>query len=175
MSYLTWTSQMRSLYPGIYADPGIYAEGYIVFAFPFVRSYVRSFVRPSRSWNLRQSFPQSCIIVSQVEYISRTTHQKAFIFGSYVLGGSASIQWLSRVGLDVNILDTFKKGFTTFLLWKQLMQIVGQTWLNLVTLTCGSWSEGQHDLYFAILWYCLILYIEDYLMYVHHTLGLLIS
>ena len=33
--------------------PGIYADGYIVFAFPFVRSYVRSFVR---SWNLRQSF-----------------------------------------------------------------------------------------------------------------------
>ena len=25
--------------------PGIYAEGYIVFVFPFVRSYVRSFVR----------------------------------------------------------------------------------------------------------------------------------
>ena len=24
--------------------PGIYADGYIVFAFPFVRSYVRSFV-----------------------------------------------------------------------------------------------------------------------------------
>ena len=33
--------------------PGIYADGYIVFAFPFVRLYVRSFVR---SWNLRQSF-----------------------------------------------------------------------------------------------------------------------
>ena len=29
---------------------------YIVFAFPFVRSYVRSFVIPSRSWNLRPSF-----------------------------------------------------------------------------------------------------------------------
>ena len=44
--------------------PGIYADGYIVFAFPFVRSYVRSFVRsfvsslviPERSWNLCQSF-----------------------------------------------------------------------------------------------------------------------
>ena len=35
--------------------PGIYAEGCIIFVFPFVRSYVRSFVRsfvfPSRSWN----------------------------------------------------------------------------------------------------------------------------
>ena len=44
----------------------------------------------------------------------------------------------------------------TFLLWKQLTQIVGQTWLNLVTLTCGSWSEGQHDLYFTVQWFCLI-------------------
>ena len=48
--------------------PGIYAEGYIVFVFPFVRSSVRmfvcsfvrlfvlSFVLPSVTWNLRQSF-----------------------------------------------------------------------------------------------------------------------
>ena len=31
-------------YRAVYT-PGIYAEGYIVFAFPFVRSYVRMFVR----------------------------------------------------------------------------------------------------------------------------------
>ena len=36
------------------------------------------------------------------------------------------------------------------------MQIVGWTWLNLVTWTCGSWSEGQHDLYFTVQWFCLI-------------------
>ena len=36
------------------------------------------------------------------------------------------------------------------------MQIVGCTWLNLVTWTCGSWSEGQHDLYFTVQWFCLI-------------------
>ena len=36
------------------------------------------------------------------------------------------------------------------------MQIVGQTWLNLVTWTCGSWSEDQHDLYFMVQWFCLI-------------------
>ena len=35
------------------------------------------------------------------------------------------------------------------------MQIVGRTWLNLVTWTCGSWSEGQHDLYFTVQWFCL--------------------
>ena len=36
------------------------------------------------------------------------------------------------------------------------MQIVGRTWLNLVTWTCGSWSEGQHDLHFTVQWFCLI-------------------
>ena len=35
-----------------YYTPGIYAEGYIVFVFPFVCS----FVLPSVAWNLRQSF-----------------------------------------------------------------------------------------------------------------------
>ena len=35
------------------------------------------------------------------------------------------------------------------------MQTVDQTWLNLVTWTCGSWSEGQHDLYFTVQWFCL--------------------
>ena len=33
------------LFGGAYYTPGIYAEGYIVFVFPFVRSYVRMFVR----------------------------------------------------------------------------------------------------------------------------------
>ena len=62
---------------------------------------------------------------------------------------------MPRVGLDVKIYNTFKC-FSTFLLWKQLVQIFGQTWLNLVTWTCGSWSEGQHDLYFTVQWFCLI-------------------
>ena len=61
-----------------------------------------------------------------------------------------------RVGLEVKIWDTFKKCFSSFLLWKQLIQKDGQTWLSLVTLTCGSWSEGQHDLYFTVQWFCLI-------------------
>ena len=74
----------------LHYTPGIYAEGYIVFVFPFVRSYVRMFVRsfvrsfvlPSVAWNLRQSFASKfCVKVSQVVYISATTHQKAFIFG----------------------------------------------------------------------------------------------
>ena len=64
---------------------------------------------------------------------------------------------------------------STFLLWKQLMQIVGQTWLNLTTLTCGSWSDGQHDLYFTVQWFCLISWRLFYVCTkknVHHTLGL---
>ena len=51
--------------------PGIYADGYIAFDFPFVCSFVRSCIRslfrnslfvhviPERSWNLCQSFGES--------------------------------------------------------------------------------------------------------------------
>ena len=46
---------------------------------PFVCSYVRSFVRTSfRHVEFASKF---CVKVSQVVYISATTHQKAFIFG----------------------------------------------------------------------------------------------
>ena len=67
--------------------PGIYADGYIVFTFPFVRSSVRplvcslvsSFVRTSVTFVEFAS--KFCVKVSQVVYISATTYQKAFIFG----------------------------------------------------------------------------------------------
>ena len=48
------------------------------------------------------------------------------------------------------------KFFSTFLLRKQLRQIGDQTLVSLVTLTCGWWSEGQHDPYFTVQWFCLI-------------------
>ena len=51
------------------------------------------------------------------------------------------------------------------------MQIIGQIWLYLVTWTCGSLIEGQHDLYFTSRSSDFALYLEDYLMYVHHTFG----
>ena len=64
--------------------------------------------------------------------------------------------WCPGVGLEVKIYDTFKKCFSTFLLWNQLTrQIVGWTSVSLVTLTYGSWSEGHHDLYFMVQWFCL--------------------
>ena len=71
----------------LHYTPGIYAEGYIVFVFPFVRSYVRMFVRSFVRSFVRTSFrhvefaSKFCVKVSQVVYISATTHQKAFIFG----------------------------------------------------------------------------------------------
>ena len=72
-----------------------------------------------------------------------------------------------RVGLEVKTYDTLKKCFSTFLLWKQLMQIVGQTWLNLVTPYFGIMSQydlmfdlkifvGHCDLHFMVQWFCLI-------------------
>ena len=56
---------------GTYWYPGIYADGYIVFAFP-VRSLVRLFM---------EFVSKFCVNVSQAVYISATTYQKAFIFG----------------------------------------------------------------------------------------------
>ena len=66
-----------------YYTPGIYAEGYIVFVFPIVRSYVRSFVCSFVRTSFRrvEFASKFCVKVSQVVYISATTHQKAFIFG----------------------------------------------------------------------------------------------
>ena len=59
--------------------PGIYANGYIVFVFPFVCSFVCLFVRTS--FRSVEFAPKFCVKVSQVVYISATTYQKAFIFG----------------------------------------------------------------------------------------------
>ena len=39
---------------------------------------------------------------------------------------------------------------------KKLRQIVGRTLVSLVILICGSWSEGQHDPYFMVQWFCLL-------------------
>ena len=63
--------------------PGIYADGYIVFVFPFVRLYVRFFVRSFvfNSVTFVEFASKFCVKVSQVVYISATTYQKAFIFG----------------------------------------------------------------------------------------------
>ena len=53
--------------------PGIYADGYIVFAFPFVRSYVRWFVHllvRSLFRNVRGIYVEVFVKVSLVVYIS---------------------------------------------------------------------------------------------------------
>ena len=60
----------------LYYTPGIYAKGYIVFVFPFVLSLLSiTFVEFASKFLVK---------VSLSEYISLTTHQKAFIFGPWV-------------------------------------------------------------------------------------------
>ena len=80
--YYRITSDKRNCSPlhCRYYTPGIYAEGYIVFVFPFVRSYVRSFDR-SYFRPVRGITAKFYVQATRVEYISPTTHQKAFIFG----------------------------------------------------------------------------------------------
>ena len=107
--YIYWTKIHLDITTFLYRFYiGIYAEGYIVFVFPifraFVRWYVHSFVHPSRSCNLRQSFPQICVKVSHEPLISKHSY-----LNHMYLGGSAFIPWLltqgpcPRVGLEVNI------------------------------------------------------------------------
>ena len=74
-------------------------------------------------------------------------------------GGLAFILWLLTSGSmpragakGQNLGHLSQSVFLLSLLWKYLMQIFGQT----LTRTCGSWSEGQHDLYFMFQWFCLI-------------------
>ena len=71
------------LVTGIYT-PHIYAEGYIVFALTFVRSYVRSFVCSLLSVTFVKFSSKFLVKVSLSEYISLTRHQKAFIFEPWV-------------------------------------------------------------------------------------------
>ena len=76
--------------------PGIYAAGYIVFALTFVRSsvrmfvrsfvrsFVRVFVRSLLSVTFVEFTSKFLVKVSLSEYISLTTHQKAFILEPWV-------------------------------------------------------------------------------------------
>ena len=127
-----------------------------------VRLYVCSFVRDSVPFvELLQSFTLKFLKwdISRQPLIRK----RSYLDHRYPRG-SAYIPWLltpgsmPQGGARGQKLGNLKKKcfFSTFLLWKQLMQIVGQTWLNLVTCICGSWSEVQHDLNFTVQWFCLI-------------------
>ena len=125
----------------------------------FVRSFVCSFLLLSR---LRDYFKVLRSSNSSGVYLTNHSSKSIHIWITGTLEGRLSFHDSSPqgpcpgVGLQVKIWDTFKKCFSTFLLWNQLMQIVCWIWLNLVTWLCGSWSEGQHDLYFTVQWFCLI-------------------
>ena len=123
--------------------PGIYAKGYTVL---YVRSCIHhvhgiypvsgargSFVHPSRSWNLPQSSPPSWVKVFQMGYISES------IFGPWVPWKVCfnAMSFGPRWGWRSKSRTPLKSVFLPFL-WKQLAQIVGQTLLSIVTLTCRS-------------------------------------
>ena len=111
------------------------------FVCSFVCSFVGSFVLPSRSWNYFKVLSSSN---SSGVFLTNHSSKSIHIWTIGTLEGRPSFHDSSPqgrwpgVGLEVKIYDTFKKCFPTFLLWNQLMQIVGRTWLNLVTRTCGS-------------------------------------
>ena len=63
---------------------------------------------------------------------------------------------LHKVSNDISNIDHFVSIQISYRKNWSLRSPIGRTWLNLVTWTCGSWSEGQHDLYFTVQWFCLI-------------------
>ena len=70
------------------------------------------------------------------------------------------------VGLEVKIKDIFKKCFSTFLLWKQLVQIMETTYAD----SCSDMAQPC-DIDYISRFSDFALYLEDYLMYEHHSLG----
>ena len=120
-----------------------YAEGYIVFAF-FRSSFVCSSMHRSVTFvefitEVRENFSRGLYLTN---YSSESIH--IWTMGS--LEGLLPCHefWLQgllpRGGTGGQNLGHLYKMFffSTFLFWKQLKQIVGQTFLSLVTLTCRS-------------------------------------
>ena len=65
--------ERKMIYVVIIIPPGIYAEGDIVFVFPFVYSFVSSFILPSHSWNYFKVLRKA----TRVEYISPATRSES--------------------------------------------------------------------------------------------------
>ena len=124
--------------------PRIYAEGYIAFAFPFVCSFICLFVRSLLSVMFVEFTSKFLVKVSLSEYISLTTHQKAFIFEPWVpervifYAMSFSPRVHASDGANGQNLGHCQNVFFTNVFWNKLKQIVCQTWLNLQTLLCRS-------------------------------------
>ena len=87
--------------------PGIYAEGFIVFAFPFVRSSVCMLVRPF----VRSYFRHVCRICVKV---LRQSFSSGVYLSNYLPESIHIWTIVTWVGLEVKILDTFKNALSKF-------------------------------------------------------------
>ena len=177
--HCSWAGFLSSFGHRHYYTPGIYAEGYIVFVFPFVRpyvhlyvcSYVCSYFLSSRKWNLEQSFMLKFLMWG-------ISHQPLIIKHSYLdnryPGESAFIPWLLTVG---SMPQGGARGqnlghlLEVFFYFSVIKTTYENSWSNLAqpcnidlrVMTYISWSSD------------LVLYLEDYLMYEHHSAGLWVS
>ena len=81
---------------------------------------VRLFVRSLLSVTFEEFTSKFLVKVSLSEYISLTTHQKAFIFGPWVPERVIfyAMSFGPGVGLKVKICDTVKMCFFTNVFWK---------------------------------------------------------
>ena len=129
---------------------------------PIGSTYFKGSVAIGPIWNWSHCGTVLYASLSKV-HILTDSHKKAFLFGPWV-PWSAGFHPMTpdpRVhgptrGWRSKSRASFKSVSSTFLLWKQLWQIVGRTSVSLVTLTNGSRNEDHHDLYFTVKWFCLI-------------------
>ena len=99
-----------------YYTPGIYADGYIVFVFPFVCSFVRSYFRHVCRICvkvLRQSFSSGVYLSN---YLSESIHIWTIVTleGWHSLLDPRPQGPCPGVGLEVKIEDTLKSAFSKF-------------------------------------------------------------
>ena len=131
--------------------PGIYAEGYVVFIFPFVRSYVCMLVC-LLNLTLTKIMSKFCVKSFSNGYISITTHQKAFIYGPL-------IPWVHEfwphlgwwISVTQRLASLNRCGTVTYISWSSDFALYledylideGHTWYNR-----SLWHKGWlHKIY----------------------------
>ena len=129
------TFPYSSLYPQ-HLCRGVYSFGLSIR--PFICSFVRNFVpfvELLHSFTLKQL---------EQRYLTDHSSESIHIWTIGTLEGQLSFHDSSPqgpcpgVGPEVKVKNTFKKHFSTFSVMETALQIVGRTWLNLVTWTCVS-------------------------------------
>ena len=153
-----------------------YAEGYIIFAFPFVRTFVRSCVCHIRGIYLKVFHKVALKFLKWGISHELLIRKHSYLDHGY-LGRSASMPWVlapefihaSGWGWGSKSRTPLKSVFILFRYGNNLCR-----WLVRHGSTLWHWPVG-HEVKVSmtsVSWFSkFALHLEDYLMYEHHSLG----